>query len=242
MKINLEKYNKVLIKTSNLCKDYGEGTGITHALSNVDLEIYEGELLCILGGSGSGKSTLLNLIAGLDKATSGSVMFLKEDITKLSDNALATYRENKIGFVFQFFNLIDEINVYQNLTILDNSNDNKKDIEALLNKLGIKDKLYKYPRELSGGEQQRVSFARALNKPSNILLCDEPTGALDYQSGKEILQLIEKIHHDEKKTIVIVTHTKEIARMCDRTIMLKSGKIVGDVINISKRKAKDIEW
>lgn len=236
------KQKNVLLKAEKLCKDYGEGTGVTHALIDVDLEIYEGELLCIVGGSGSGKSTLLNIIGGIDRPMSGTIQYHGKDISKLSDNELTIFRRDEIGFVFQFFNLIDEINVYQNLTIVKNSDKDRQKLTKLLASMGLHEKLNKYPRELSGGEQQRVSIARALNKPSSILLCDEPTGALDYQSGKEILQLIEQLHENEKKTIVIVTHTKEIAKMCDRTIMVKSGRIVGDVENYRKIRAKEVNW
>lgn len=257
---------KVLFSVKKVSKDYGEGTGIVHALKSVSLDIYDGELLCILGESGSGKSTLLNLVAGLDRPNEGSILFYNKesnennnenlnkiknkestksdvkDLTKCSAKELTKFRREEIGFIFQFFNLIDEINVYQNLTLTPGSTRDKDAVKKILGEMGIEDKMYKYPRELSGGEQQRVSIGRAINKKSSVILCDEPTGALDYKSGKEILKLLEKIHNEEGKTLIIVTHTIEIAKMCDRIITVKSGKIIDDTINTNKIKASEVSW
>lgn len=234
---------ETIYRIVNLNKDYGEGTGVVHALKNVNFEIHKGEMICIVGGSGSGKSTLLNLIAGMDKADSGSIFYRGKDVVKYNAKETTLYRRNVIGFVFQFFNLLDELTVYQNVTLTPGCKQKRDEILPLLKKLGIEKKIDKYPRQLSGGEQQRASVARALNKESEILLCDEPTGALDYRSGKELLKLIEQLHKkDKNKTIIIVTHTKEISLMCDRIITLRSGQIVSDVINKKKIHAKDIDW
>lgn len=233
---------EILYKINKLSKHYGEGSGLTKALDEIDLEIYKGELLCILGGSGSGKSTLLNLLGALDKPTSGEIIFDNKNIAILNRSKSTIYRRKEVGFIFQFFNLLDELNVYQNITLIPGCNRNKYAVEKLLNKMGLKDSLKKYPRELSGGEQQRVCIARAINKPSSIILADEPTGALDYKSGKEILKLIETLHNKEKKTIILVTHNTEIAKMCDRVIKLKSGKIIENYINKNVKSSKDINW
>lgn len=234
--------NECIYQIKNISKNYGKGEGITHALNNINFTIKEGELLCILGDSGCGKTTLLNLLAGLDHPNQGNIKFKSIEITKLNDKELTKFRRDSIGFVFQFFNLLDELTVYQNLTITPGSNKNKTQVLKLLDQLGIANKINKFPRELSGGEQQRVGIARALNKHYDVLFCDEPTGALDHRSGKEILKLIENLHKKEKKTIVIVTHKKEISKMCDRIITLKSGQIIKQEINKKKIHASEVIW
>ena len=231
---------KILIEAKNLVKTYGEGEALTYALDHVSINVYEHDFLVILGGSGSGKSTFLNMIGAIDKVDSGSIIVNNRDICKVSDKELTLYRRNEIGFVYQFFNLLNDITVYQNVTLAPGSR-NKERAEALLERVGLGDKKEKFPRQLSGGQQQRVAIARALNKDSNILLCDEPTGALDDASGKAVLKLIEEIHN-EGKTIVFVTHTKEIAQMANRVITMKNGKVVSDVINEKIVKAEEVEW
>ena len=231
---------KVLIEARNLVKTYGEGEALMYALNDVSIKVYEHDFLVILGGSGSGKSTFLNMIGAIDKVDSGEIIVNNRDITKISDNKLTLYRRNEIGFVYQFFNLLNDITVYQNITLAPGSR-NKERALALLDRVGLLDKKDKFPRQLSGGQQQRVAIARALNKDSEILLCDEPTGALDDASGKEVLKLIEEIHN-EGKTIVFVTHTREIAQMANRIITMKNGKVVSDVINDHVVKAEEVEW
>ncbi len=220
---------KVLIDTKDLVKTYGEGEALTYALNNVSIKVYEHDFLVILGGSGSGKSTFLNMIGAIDKVESGEIIVNGRDITKVSDKELTLYRRNEVGFVYQFFNLLNDITVYQNITLAPGSR-NKERALKLLAREGLLDKKDKFPRQLSGGQQQRVAIARALNKETNILLCDEPTGALDDASGKAVLKLIEELHNDGK-TIVFVTHTKEIAQMANRIITMKYGKVVSDVRN-----------
>ena len=231
---------KVLIEARNLVKTYGEGEALMYALNDVSIKVYEHDFLVILGGSGSGKSTFLNMIGAIDKVDSGEIIVNNRDITKISDRQLTLYRRNEIGFVYQFFNLLNDITVYQNITLAPGSR-NKERALSLLERVGLLDKKDKFPRQLSGGQQQRVAIARALNKDSNILLCDEPTGALDDTSGKEVLKLIEEIHN-EGKTVVFVTHTKEIAQMANRIITMKNGKVVSDVINDHVVKAEEVEW
>ena len=231
---------KVLIEAKNLIKTYGEGEALMYALNDVSIKVYEHDFLVILGGSGSGKSTFLNMIGAIDKVDSGEIIVNNRDITKISDKQLTLYRRNEIGFVYQFFNLLNDITVYQNITLAPGSR-NKERALSLLDRVGLLDKKDKFPRQLSGGQQQRVAIARALNKDSDILLCDEPTGALDDTSGKEVLKLIEEIHN-EGKTVVFVTHTKEIAQMANRIITMKNGKVVSDVINDNVVKAEEVEW
>ena len=231
---------KVLIEARNLVKTYGEGEALMYALNDVSIKVYEHDFLVILGGSGSGKSTFLNMIGAIDKVDSGEIIVNNRDITRISDKKLTLYRRNEIGFVYQFFNLLNDITVYQNITLAPGSR-NKERALALLDRVGLLDKKDKFPRQLSGGQQQRVAIARALNKDSDILLCDEPTGALDDASGKAVLKLIEELHN-EGKTIVFVTHTKEIAQMANRIITMKNGKVVSDIINDHIVKAEEVEW
>ena len=229
-----------LIETKNLVKTYGEGEGLMYALNDVSVTVYEHDFLVILGGSGSGKSTLLNMIGAIDKVDSGQIIVNNRDIVKLNDKGLTLYRRNEVGFVYQFFNLINDVTVYQNVTLSPGSR-NKERALSLLDRMGLLDKKDKFPRQLSGGQQQRVAIARALNKDSNILLCDEPTGALDDVSGKAVLKLLEDIHN-EGKTIVLVTHTREIAQMANRIITMKNGKVISDEINKHIVKAEEVDW
>ena len=229
-----------LIEAKNLVKTYGEGEGLMYALNDVSVTVYEHDFLVILGGSGSGKSTLLNMIGAIDKVDSGQIIVNDRDIVKLNDKGLTLYRRNEVGFVYQFFNLINDVTIYQNVTLSPGSR-NKERALSLLDRVGLLDKKDKFPRQLSGGQQQRVAIARALNKDSNILLCDEPTGALDDVSGKAVLKLLEDIHN-EGKTIVLVTHTKEIAQMANRIITMKNGKVISDEINEHIVKAEEVEW
>ena len=231
---------KVVIEVNNLFKTYGEGEAMTYALNDVSMKVYEHEFLVILGGSGSGKSTFLNMIGGMDKVESGEIIVNGEDITKYGDKKLTLYRRDQVGFVYQFFNLLNDITVYQNVTLAPGSR-NKERAMKLLESVGLADKKDKFPRQLSGGQQQRVAIARALNKPSDILLCDEPTGALDDASGKAVLQLLEEIHN-EGKTIVLVTHTREIAQMANRIITMKNAQVIKEEYNDHIVKAEEVEW
>lgn len=233
---------KKLVEIKNACKTYGSGDSLNKALDDVSLDIYEGEFLVILGSSGCGKSTLLNMIAGVDKLTSGSIVVDGLDITHASDRQLTNYRANYIGYVFQFFNLLNDLSVVSNVTLAPGANKDRETVRNLLRRLGLYEKRHYFPKQLSGGQQQRVSIARAMNKKSNLILCDEPTGALDYQSGKDVLGVIEEINQVDKKTVVFVTHTKEIAKMADRVIVMRSGKIIETYTNETKVSAKEVDW
>ncbi len=232
---------KFIISTENLCKSYGQGEGTVIALDNINLEIYQGELVVILGSSGSGKSTLLNMLGGVDYASSGKVLFNGENICEYNDYKLTKYRKENIGFVFQSFNLIQTLTAKENISMaLDADNESK--VDEVLDIVSLSDKKDSYPSQLSGGQQQRVSIARALVKDASLILCDEPTGALDYENGKNIIVKLEELARIHHKTVVIVTHNKEIAAMADRVIMMRNSKISDILVNKDPVPAKLIEW
>jgi len=231
-----------ILSAKNLCKTYGKGESAAHALCGVSLDIRKGELLAILGSSGSGKSTLLNMLGGMDKPDSGEIIVGGRDLTKMNERALTAYRRKDIGFVFQSFNLIAELTAKENVALTADTSENAHIIDDVFETVGLSRKMNNYPTQLSGGEQQRVSIARALAKNPRLLLCDEPTGALDYETGKQILVEIEKLVREFGKTVVIVTHTKEIGRMADRVIRMRSGKIIEESENPDPISAAEIEW
>ena len=215
-----------MITAENLCKIYGSGEGAVNALRNVNLTISDGELVAIIGKSGSGKSTLLNLLGGLDSASSGRVMYNDIDITKMKEAALAEFRLRKIGFVFQFYDLIPELTAEENILLPAQLAKNKSaDLSGLAERLGLSDRLKHYPSELSGGQQQRAAIARALINNPDVLLCDEPTGNLDKKTGDDVMKLLLQLNREENRTIVIVTHNPEISAQCTRTIEISDGKL-----------------
>lgn len=230
---------KVILEAQHLWKSYGKGEAKIDALADVSLEIYEGELLTILGSSGSGKSTLLNSLGGMDKPDKGAIIVDSQDLCKMNDRALTNYRKRNIGFVFQSFNLISELTARENVALTASSPDM---VEKVFDMVGLRQKIKNYPSQLSGGQQQRVSIARALAKNPKILLCDEPTGALDYETGKQILVELEKLVRQHGKTVVMVTHTQEIGKMSDRIIKMRNGKITKVIVNDSPASAVSIEW
>jgi len=232
---------EVLIEVKDLVKKYGEGEATVYALKNVSMKVFKGEFLIILGYSGSGKSTLLNMIGGIDKVDSGEIIFKGQDLTKFNDRQLTKYRREAIGYIFQFFNLLNDITIYQNIVLAPSSTKNREKIEEILDGVGLLDKKDKFPRQLSGGQQQRASIARALAKSSDMLLADEPTGALDYESGKDVLRLLHKLHK-EGRTIVMVTHTKEITALADRIITMKNGQIIDERENTPIDDIDTIDW
>ena len=228
------------IQICNVTKKYGEGEGLTYALNDVSLSIRRGKFVTIIGESGSGKSTLLNMLGAIDFPSSGKIIVNGRDITKFKEKELTQYRKNEVGFVYQFFYLVTDITALQNVMLV-NGYKHKEQAEKLLDKVGLLEKKDKFPRQLSGGQQQRVAIARALNKEGDLLLLDEPTGALDEASGIKILELIQTIH-DEGKTIILVTHTKEIGLISDRIIKMKDGKIVSDQINEHPLPVHEVHW
>ena len=231
-----------ILSAKNLFKTYGKGDAATHALNNVSVDVLDGELLCILGSSGSGKSTLLNMLGGMDKPDEGEIFLGEKDLTKMNERALTMYRRKDIGFVFQSFNLIAELTAKENVAMTADISENPNIINEVFETVGLAQKMNNYPTQLSGGEQQRVSIARALAKNPRLLLCDEPTGALDHETGKQILVEIEKLVRELGKTVVVVTHTKEIGKMADRVIRMRSGKIIEEIVNDSTVSAAEIEW
>ncbi|KYH35463.1 ABC transporter ATP-binding protein YtrE [Clostridium tepidiprofundi DSM 19306] len=230
------------IKVENVSKKYNMAGRDFWALKNVSLDIDKGEIVTILGPSGSGKSTLLNAIGGIDKVDEGKIIIGDLEISSLKDDKLTKYRRDKVGFVFQFYNLIPNLTVWENVEVATNISENPLDIGKVLESVGMYDNKDKFPSELSGGEQQRVSIARAVAKNPDILLCDEPTGALDYVTSKELLKLIEKINSEYDATIIIVTHNIAISKMSDKIIKLRSGEITSICKNIDKISAEEVEW
>ena len=231
-----------MIKIENLYKSYGQGQAKIEVLKNIDLNIEKGKIICILGPSGSGKSTLLNIIGGIESIDSGEVHVLGEDLAKMGKKDLENYRREKLGFVFQFYNLISDLNVFENIEVGKFLAKNPLDINKLVEDLGIKDQVNKFPNEISGGQAQRTSIARALIKRPEILICDEPTGALDYESAKEVLDLLEKMNQDYGSTILIASHNIQISKMCDYILNLHDGKVKSYIKNERKILAKEVTW
>jgi len=219
-----------ILKTVNLKKHYGENTNLVKALDGVDLSINRGEFVAIVGKSGSGKSTLLHMLGGLDKPTSGEVKIDRTEIYKFRDDELTIFRRRKIGFVFQTYNLVPVLNVYENITLpiaLDGNKIDKAYIDEIFNTLGIEDKKFKMPNQLSGGQQQRVAIGRALATKPSIILADEPTGNLDSKTSLDVMGLIKISSNRFNQTVAMITHNEEIAQMADRIIRIEDGKIFG---------------
>ena len=230
-----------MIIVSDIVKSYGNGGNKTQVLRGISLQITKGDFTVILGASGSGKSTFLNVISGLERPDSGSVVYGTSDITKLSDGELTQFRKDNIGFIFQQYYLLPNMNVEKNVRMGADLADNRK-YQEIINAVGLKDKAKKYPSELSGGEQQRVSVARALAKKPKVLFLDEPTGALDEQTGRQVLDYICKLHKEYGFTIVMVTHNQNIAEMADTVIKMNSGKIFEVYNNEKQKTAYEIGW
>ena len=231
-----------IVKFDNVTKTYKTGEHEQKALDNVSFTLDEGKFVVILGPSGAGKSTLLNLLGGLDSPSAGTITVNGKDISKLIDNELADYRAETVGFVFQFYNLIPTLTVYENVELVSEISKNSLDAKKMIEEVGLSDHLHNFPSELSGGEQQRVSIARALAKNPQILLCDEPTGALDSETGVMILKLLLGMAKSYGKTIVIVTHNQSIAKMADIIIRVKNGKIRSVEEQDKPMSADEVEW
>jgi len=233
---------KTLIEFRNVAKEYRIGDVPIRALDGVDFTISEGEFVVVLGASGAGKSTILNILGGMDTATSGQVIVGGQEITRFNDKKLTQYRGEKVGFVFQFYNLIPNLNALENVEFAAEVCKNHLDAKEILNKVGLKNRIKNFPSQLSGGEQQRVAIARAVAKNPLLLLCDEPTGALDYETGKTVLKLLQDLNKETKKCVVLVTHNSAITPMADKIIKVKSGRIESVQINEEKQSVEGIEW
>ena len=231
-----------MITMTNVTKTYKTGDVETYALKDVNLTIEEGEFVVILGPSGSGKSTLLNVISGLDTVTSGEITFKGETLTNLDEEEMTAFRRKHLGFIFQQYNLLQNLNVYENIQIGSDIGTAPLDIAELLVKVGLEKARNKYPSQLSGGEQQRVSIVRSLAKNPDIIFCDEPTGSLDEENSKKILQLLQDLNEDYNKTVIVITHNLGIAEMADKVIKMNSGQITEVTLNNVKKNAQDISW
>ena len=233
---------KTLIKVNRVSKEYKMGTQTVKAANNLDFTIDQGELVVILGPSGSGKSTLLNLLGGLDKPTSGEIIIDDENITAFSDKELTRYRAKEIGFIFQFYNLIPNLTACENIEVLNDIVDENIDGQKILSQVGLSQHVNKFPSELSGGEQQRVSIARAIAKKPKMLLCDEPTGALDSHTGKIIIELLINLCKIENTTVIIVTHNSEFAKVANKVIHIKNGEIEFIETSENPQSVDAINW
>ncbi len=225
-----------------LTKVYRMGEVEVHALRGVDLDLYEGEFVVLLGPSGSGKSTLLNILGGLDVPTSGEVRYRDHELTAADDRALTRYRREHVGFVFQFYNLIPSLTARENVALVTEIAERPMAPEAALELVGLGDRLDHFPSQLSGGEQQRVAIARAIAKRPDVLLCDEPTGALDVTTGKVVLEALERANRELGTTTAVITHNAAIAAMADRVLTLANGRIAGERRNTTKAAPRDLAW
>lgn len=232
----------VILKADNLSKTYQMGEVLVHALQEAAFTIEDGEFVVILGPSGSGKSTLLNILGGMDEPTSGSLFVDGEDVTGYSEKKLTEYRRNKVGFVFQFYNLMPNLTAEENVELATEISPNPMNIDHIMTAVGLAERKSHFPSQLSGGEQQRVSIARAVAKNPSILLCDEPTGALDFSTGVAILALLQKVNREMKKTVILITHNSDIASMADRVIRMRSGKIIENEKNPNPAPIEQIAW
>ena len=236
------RYIMSIVQFENVSRIYTSGDHELRALDRVSFTLDEGKFIVILGPSGAGKSTLLNLLGGLDSPSEGKITVNGKDISKLSDNELADYRASTVGFVFQFYNLIPTLTVYENVKLVSEISKNALSAKEMIDKVGLLDHLNNFPSELSGGEQQRISIARALCKNPKILLCDEPTGALDSETGVMVLKLMLDMARNYGKTIVIVTHNQNIAKMADVIIRVKNGKIRSIEEQVNPLSADEVDW
>ena len=231
---------KIVVK--NLVKEYGTDNNKVIANDNISFEIDEGEFVVILGPSGAGKSTLLNIIGGMDSATSGSINVFGKEIVGLNDKELTKYRREDIGFVFQFYNLIPNLTVLENVELAGQIVKQSKPAEDILKQVGLEHRMNNFPSQISGGEQQRVAIARAIAKNPQLLLCDEPTGALDYKTGKNILNILKEYCKNEKRTVIIITHNSSIAQAADKVIEIYDAKVKKIFVNQSPKNIDEFEW
>ena len=229
-------------RVQGLWKTYGDGPTAVHALRGVDVDIDEGHMMVLLGPSGSGKSTFLNILGGLDRATSGHAWFYDLDLTTCDDDELTSYRRQSVGFVFQFYNLIASLTARENVALISEISENPMQPADALALVGLKDRLDHFPAQLSGGEQQRVAIARAIAKNPRVLLCDEPTGALDSATGVQVLAALDSINRDLGTTVFIITHNAVVAEMADEVVSFGDGRIVSQRENVVRKPPLELKW
>lgn len=233
---------KTIVEFKDVVRTYGEGEALQYAVNHVNFTIEEGEFVVILGQSGAGKSTVLNMLGGMDQPTEGEVMIDGEKVSSMNDKQLSDFRADKIGFIFQFYNLLPSLTAYENVALTKSIVKNAEDPGKMLEAVGLADHKNKFPAQLSGGEQQRVSIARALSKKPRIILGDEPTGALDSETGVIVLQLLQKRSRENQDTVILVTHNADIAKCADKVIRMKNGKIREIVENEQPLAVEEVEW
>lgn len=236
------KGNTPYLVVNGLKKHYGDGEARVQVLDGITASVNKGEICVMLGPSGSGKSTFLNLIGGLEDADGGSISVDGCDLTTLSSKDLGEYRRRELGFVFQFYNLVPDLTIRENIEVTAHLSSNPLPMEDLLRSLGLWEHRNKFPRQVSGGQQQRCAIGRALVKNPGLILCDEPTGALDYMTSKEVLELMERVNREYGCTLVIVTHNAAIAKMADRVLRLRDGRLASDEVNASPVSASELDW
>lgn len=233
---------ETIISAKNVTKVYQSENSKVVAIDKVSFQVKESEFVVILGPSGAGKTTLLNLLGGMDTLTSGELISSGVSLKKISDKNLTNYRRNQVGFVFQFYNLIPNLTALENVELATELCSDHLSCKDIMEKVGLKRRMNNFPSQLSGGEQQRVSIARAVAKNPSVLLCDEPTGALDYETGKKILGLLYDLCKEEKKVVIVVTHNSALKEMADHVIQIKNGQVISDEMNESPKKIEEIEW
>ena len=238
----MRSQNNAYVKLEKVSKIYGSGEVRIVAVDEISFEINKGEFVVVVGPSGAGKTTVLNILGGMDKATSGKVLVDGTDIAKFNNKQLTSYRREDIGFVFQFYNLVPNLTALENVELALQICKEPLDARMVLEEVGLKNRLGNFPAQLSGGEQQRVSIARALAKNPKLLLCDEPTGALDYQTGKAILKLLQDMCREKGMTVIVITHNSALTPMADRVIKIKNGKVSSMVQNKNPTSVEKIEW
>ncbi len=231
-----------ILRVENLCKSYQMGEIEVKALKDASFQVNEGEFVVVLGPSGSGKSTLLNIIGGMDTPTSGKVFFNEEEITGFDEKKLTEFRRSRVGFVFQYYNVMASLTAEENVELAMEIVEDPLPVNEVIKAVGLDERRDHFPSQLSGGEQQRVSIARAIAKNPELLLCDEPTGALDYNTGISIMSLLRKLNREMGKTLIVITHNSDIALMADRVIRMRSGEIIEDTVNLNPVNAEEIKW
>jgi putative ABC transport system ATP-binding protein len=234
--------NNSLLRLTDVGRTFTMGEVTVEVLRQINLDVYDGEILAIVGPSGSGKTTILNIVGGLDQPSVGNVWFGEQDLAQASGRELTRYRRQEVGFVFQFYNLVPNLSARENVMVSTEIAKDPLDVDDVLSRVGLAERVGHFPSQLSGGEQQRVAIARAIAKNPRLLLCDEPTGALDFTTGKLMLRLLVDLNRDLKKTIIIITHNAAIAEIADRVIHLRSGEITDERVNESPASPEEITW